>query len=151
MTPTPCGLMAELRDVDFAFFSRGRCPGIPCTCDCKKYLVPSVPYPPVFRHGLLENPLLSSMVFPCKPPWPVPCPEDHPTDRQYITRLFMRRPTNRDLQSPGVYRYIMIHIYIYVYIHIRIYIYICVCIYILFIYNLYIYIYVFLFIFMYYI
>ena len=124
MTPTPCGLMAELRDVDFVFFSRGRCPGIPCTCDCKKYLVPSVPYPPVFRHGLLENPLLSSMVFPCKPPWPVPCPEDHPTDRHYITRLFMRRPTNRDLQSPWVYRYIMIHINIYIYTYIYVYIYI---------------------------
>ena len=73
------------------------------------------------------------MVFPCKPPWPVPCPEDHPTDRHYITRLFMRRPTNRDLQSPWVYRYIMIHINIYIYIHT----YTCIYIYIVYIFCLY--------------
>ena len=151
MTPTPCGLMAELNGIEgcrCCFFFTGKMsrntlhmrlqkiPGSRCSLPTGLQTWFAGKSSAQFNGFPMQTSMASSL----------PGGSSHGST-VYNTSVYAKTQKNLDLQSPGLYRYIMIHIYIYTYIHtytyiyiyIYAYVYIYICIYIQLIY---IYIYV---------
>jgi hypothetical protein len=144
MTPTPCGLMAELNGIEgcrCCFFFTGKMsrntlhmrlqkiPGSRCSLPTGLQTWFAGKSSAQFNGFPMQTSMASSL----------PGGSSHGST-VYNTSVYAKTQKNLDLQSPGLYRYIMIHIYIHTYIHIRTYIYMRMYIYICIYIQLYIYI-----------